>query len=300
MKIRVAYLLLLLLFIPLVSANVNTHTFTYQSDLGAAGPIGRGAMINVNETVLLLGVGFTTEQSDTPPAQVYVANASSTSIIANFTTSGFFANASRSPAAPILLYANENYFVIANGSWTHLPYTNGRIDNATINDGGISVKWQWRPQFNTWPTNIWDTANGVMGGVKNISFVSCTATPSYPGCPAVTSLPNFVYNTPADKTITINVSVISVNCSNGNAYLWVDNNTNPVTPILTNVSVASQNWTFNYTQTGYYYYKAQCFNQTSGFSLNSSINLLTYITGVSTGGVCSVRALPFGQAWAWS
>ena len=82
------------------------------------------------------------------------------------------------------------------------------------------------------------------------------------------NLPSFVSPTPDDNSHNNTQVNINVSCSSGNVTLWFDNNTDPTTTVLNNVSQIA-NWTTDVTVEGQYYYKASCDSGESNSTVRS-------------------------------
>lgn len=89
----------------------------------------------------------------------------------------------------------------------------------------------------------------------------------------VTGVPSWVGPTPNNNAVNATQVTLNASCA-GNIYLYFDGNLSPSTLVLTNSS--SGNYTTAVSNSGAYYYKAQCWNETSGFSDNTSVRTWTY------------------------
>lgn len=85
--------------------------------------------------------------------------------------------------------------------------------------------------------------------------------------------PSFIPPTPDDGWSNNTNVTINVSCA-GNVYLYFDNKTNPTMPVLENSTIHS--WTTNVTQDNQYYYKASCWNESFGFSSNTTVRMWVY------------------------
>jgi hypothetical protein len=105
-------------------------------------------------------------------------------------------------------------------------------------------------------------ANGMAG--HNITY----------GALIVTTIPSWVAPTPTNNTANSLQVVLNASCGVNRTYLWFDANANPSTLVVNNASTG--NYTTVVGASGVYYYKAACWNATTGFSANTSVRKWTY------------------------
>ena len=90
-----------------------------------------------------------------------------------------------------------------------------------------------------------------------------------------TNPPVFRQPTPAGGVVNNTQVSINVSCDSGRVWLWFDNASSPQTQVLTNVSSETV-YNTSVSSATMYYYRAACFNDTTGFSGNSSVRNWTF------------------------
>lgn len=111
---------------------------------------------------------------------------------------------------------------------------------------------------------VWDNVTGDQS-------YNCFAPP-----PGVTPAPNWTAPTPASGSTNNTNVTLNATCAGGNrTYLWFGTASTPATLVITNATSGVYNTSVNDSTTTYYYV-AECWDASGGFSANSTTNTWTF------------------------
>jgi hypothetical protein len=172
---KILLLIVLVAILPSVIAQSNHQIDTCPSSMGDSTGNIAGVRLRVNETILLTNITAVSTSGSTTPGWVTILNASAGTIIFNrtYTVGEYRADISNATNS-FYLYANVEYDIVNIGSYATC-YHNGVINyNTTIDEGGISVNYNWRT--NGLPVSSLGS-NGAFMGFNGLVFESCVSNP---------------------------------------------------------------------------------------------------------------------------
>jgi hypothetical protein len=92
--------------------------------------------------------------------------------------------------------------------------------------------------------------------------------------PGTTPPPTWVAPTPTDGTRNNTQVTLNASCGTNTTFIYFDTSATPTTLVLTNSTTGA--WLTNVTTSGTYYFKAGCWNSSTGYSSNTTVRSWIY------------------------